>query len=126
MLDMNYEKQTSAPVSKMPQDMVAALNKIHGRSEQRNRHSTGRRVGALLIGTGAVMGLTSEGREATSTLVDAGKTVIEAVEDRIENDRMFNPDRGNPANTEEIVGTWDESNPTQSVVVIEPTSSFDK
>lgn len=95
--------------------MIAARSAERG-DHGRHKLSMGKRVAIGLAATGAL--LTPQVNEAVHTVQDA---VVDAAKDfnsNLDNDRLFNPQQGNPANAAEIVSSWDQD-PTKTVVTIE-------
>ena len=95
--------------------MIAARSAERG-DHGRHKLSMGKRVAIGLAATGAL--LTPQVNEAVHTVQDA---VVDAAKDfnsNLDNDRLFNPQQGNPTNATEIVSSWDQD-PTKTVVTIE-------
>lgn len=95
--------------------MIAARSAERG-DHGRHKLSMGKRVAIGLAATGAL--LTPQVNEAVNKVQD---TVVDVAKDfnaNLDNDRLFNPQQGNPSNAAEIVQSWDQD-PTKTAVTIE-------
>lgn len=95
--------------------MIAARSAERG-DHGRHKLSMGRRVAIGLAATGAL--LTPQVNEAVNTVQDAVVDVAKDFNSNLDNDRLFNPQQGNPANAAEIVQSW-EQDPAKTVVTID-------
>lgn len=100
-----------------------SLNPVSERAAEASQRATGRRPMSLgkraMIGVaGTVALLSPQGQEAVDTVQDKVVEAAKSFNDNLDNDRLFNPDAGNPENTEEIVESWNQ-NPSQTVVTVE-------
>lgn len=100
------------------------LDPVSERAELHNQQATGRRKmnmrGRVAVGAAlsASLLVTPQGREAASTVVEPVVEAAQAFNDNLDKDRVFNPDAGNPENTEEIVESWSQD-PSKTVVTVD-------
>lgn len=99
------------------------LDPVSERAAESSQRATGRRPMSLgkraMLGVaGTVALLSPQGQEAVDTVQDKVVEAAKSFNDNLDNDRMFNPDAGNPENAEEIVESWNQD-PSQTVVTVE-------
>lgn len=109
-------------------DLVASadsdLNSISDRAATHNQLASGRRplnmrarVAAGVALSAATL-VTPQGQELAKTVAEPVVEVAKSFNDNLDNDRVFNPDAGNPSNAAEIVSSWDED-PSKTVVIVD-------
>lgn len=90
----------------LARDTIAEAREKGAKAEDKARRMRNA-IGKTFLAAGLAAGIATH--DATPKVIDGVVGIVSDTNDRVNNDRIFNPEQGNPDNAHEIVVKWDQS-----------------